>query len=63
MPDGGWPLLPFRFRRRFVFQKRLGGGGMGAVFLAIDEDAPTRGCCRSPLGSRCVNPTYRARTA
>ncbi|MBP8806430.1 MAG: protein kinase [Kofleriaceae bacterium] len=39
MPDGGWPLLPFRFRRRFVFQKRLGGGGMGAVFLAIDEDA------------------------
>ena len=39
-PRGGWALMPYRFRERFIFLELVARGGMGAVFLAQDEQAP-----------------------
>ena len=37
-PPGGWPRLPYRFRDRYLFEERIGRGGMGAVFRATDPN-------------------------
>lgn len=36
-PPPGWPTLPYVFRQRYLFMRPIGRGGMGAVFLAYDE--------------------------
>lgn len=36
-PPHGWPTLPYVFRQRYLFMRPIGRGGMGAVFLAYDE--------------------------
>jgi serine/threonine protein kinase len=40
-PDASWPTLPYLFRNRYWFIRKLGRGGMGAVFLAYDPQAAT----------------------
>lgn len=39
-PAAGWPAMPYRLNERYRFQRLLGRGAMGAVFLAVDQSAP-----------------------
>ena len=36
-PNHGWATLPYTFRNRYLFVRPIGRGGMGAIFLAYDE--------------------------